>query len=483
MVSFNYGTTVLLALSLVGCVVSTAVIDDEVSTDSEAIEGGQSVFQGGIGGSTPDPYPAVAYTDNGPCSAALIAPSLVLSSAQCRPAHDLPQDMKVGLGRNYTSLTDYVVDATATKRDLMLMHLSTPVTGVSPLIVNSGAFPAVNTSCTAVGFGSNQGAFPYVKRYASVKVSKVEPSWPRLRTDWVDGLGSYGDEGGPLLCNGTIAGVLSWPLTNGVNPQQGHNTYTAVDADWIAATGAALAPPTVQNSLYMVQRKSFYRVDDAIGSFQKVSGPSDDWWATGSFTALGNTFYALRAGYLSVINPQTGAVSKISSRWWSEALLTALNGVLYVAAADGLYAIDNLATGEPRRISDTIWSPASSFIARTGLLYIIQDDMLFEVDPLTGSYWHLGPPAWSGWTSMATIGSDLYILQDIGIWKIVNFTTGEYTRIGNVNWTGAESMTAMNGVLFVVQDSRLYAVDPVSGAYTGLGGADWPSPARIEAMP
>jgi len=112
-----------------------------------------------------------------------------------------------------TDLADVVSpDATTCPRksiDIALIRLAKPVTGVTPLAL-SDALPKVGDACTVTGYGDHgtgDGTTDLQRRTANVEI--VSSSAPAISSKWKSGIDDRGDSGGPLLCNGKIAGTVS----------------------------------------------------------------------------------------------------------------------------------------------------------------------------------------------------------------------------------------------------------------------------------
>jgi len=141
-------------------------------------------------------------------------------------------------------------------------------------------------------------------------------------------------------------------------------------------------------------------------------------------------------------------------------------------------------TGSFVQLGGVAWAGTTSMTLFNGTLYIIQDDNLWRVNPVTGGYTSLGP-GWGGPTLMAgdVTHNRLWIVQAGRLWK-VDPGTGNYSVVGNADWSGATSMASQKSVdvpdgddaLYIIQNSRLHWVSTIDGHYTVLGGAAWPGP-------
>src|SRR5262249_41102452 len=112
--------------------------------------------------------------------------------------------------------------------DVALLHLDRPVEDVAPL-PTAGEGPAVGALCEVVGVGMhmvNGKRAPVEKRKASVRVLGSDDV--NVEAVMVDGIPDSGDSGGPLLCEGVIAGVVRCHH-DGPWPQHRREFFTRVD--------------------------------------------------------------------------------------------------------------------------------------------------------------------------------------------------------------------------------------------------------------
>lgn len=107
--------------------------------------------------------------------------------------------------------------------DVAILHLQTPVAGISPSAINTTAKPSLGTAAAIVGYGVsedvNSGAG--IKRSGAVTVSSCSVSGVNpanhVCANFVDPQGiagtnsgtCHGDSGGPLFVGGTIVGTTS----------------------------------------------------------------------------------------------------------------------------------------------------------------------------------------------------------------------------------------------------------------------------------
>ena len=213
--------------------------------DVEEEEVTESAQSGIVGGSATSAQPAVGaiiwFAEKRFCSAFLVAPRIVMTAAHCVQGQRVPDGFFVGPGNRETkprasmadldNFTRYPVEAKAVhpsydpnagnlttlsgtmlrfRNDVALLRLKGDLSTITPLKVAGSPAP-VGTTCTAIGYGfdAESGTLGGLrKRSASVKVASV--STHNIEVKAVTGEPAKGDSGSPLLCSGTVRGVLSF---------------------------------------------------------------------------------------------------------------------------------------------------------------------------------------------------------------------------------------------------------------------------------
>jgi hypothetical protein len=214
-----------LTLAIGGCGADPSDAEDTLATSADSIERG-SVDNGN---------PAVGmvwFQNNGFCTGVLIAPNVVMTAGHC--ATELPVAFTLGNGfatsdrvalRNSPSWRTFGVadralppgyfssdECPRISPDVGLLRLTSNVTGVVP--VQLGTAPVNGTQCNAVGFGNHyeaNGSITFGRKRFAVE-SVLNSSFNNIHTRAVTGDDNRGDSGGPFLCGGKIAGVVSCSL-------------------------------------------------------------------------------------------------------------------------------------------------------------------------------------------------------------------------------------------------------------------------------
>jgi hypothetical protein len=230
----------LVALALVGSLGCGAEGEGSLDRNVTPRQGAISAGQLETG------YPMVGaiiahHTDDPPeghlCTGTIISDSWVLTAQHCEGT-----GMVFKTGNSiWGGFVDHAVDQQVKhpRIDQMLIHLTTPISGVPVLKINEGAAPAVGTVCTGVGFGENTAPGAPdgngIKRSATMQVQFVEPD--TLTVKAVSGLSAGGDSGGPLICSGVVAGTVKGHIeADGDYPARQTSIYRTVDAPWIMST-------------------------------------------------------------------------------------------------------------------------------------------------------------------------------------------------------------------------------------------------------
>ncbi|MBL7487976.1 trypsin-like serine protease [Frankia sp. AgB1.9] len=202
---------------------------------AQAIVGGTPVPGGYAGDAVPasNPYAFVGHltTDDGLCTASLIAPDLALTASHCVPERSKLADMLVVFGvlnkdRDRGGERRTVID-TYTHNDaefgssgeqMTVLKLNRPVRGITPVRLatpDQSDLWKAGSKLTAVGWGAIDNGGHVISaelRRATVKVTDTAVSTPGLRglmaTVASEGHSAPGDSGGPLLTGDPDAGFV-----------------------------------------------------------------------------------------------------------------------------------------------------------------------------------------------------------------------------------------------------------------------------------
>ncbi|MFO0734389.1 MAG: trypsin-like serine protease [Labilithrix sp.] len=248
----------LLALAALVTACTEPVAGDEEEGSSES-----SIVGGSTSTSLPSVGAVITFDSKGNyttyCSSFLITSRIVMSAGHCG-AHDGLPSFYTGGGVRLTNppktradLKGFVEHKLKAKvvhakykggtaeslkgtlsavqgtmlNDFALYELAEPLTNVTPLQI-AGTTPKSGDTCTAIGYGYDSegttiGAMQ--KREATVRVTTRSAQW--LEVVKVNGEPAKGDSGSPLVCNGTVRGVLSfWYATDPKRPADDKDFYS-----------------------------------------------------------------------------------------------------------------------------------------------------------------------------------------------------------------------------------------------------------------
>jgi len=187
------------------------------------------------------------------CSGVLVAPSYVLTAKHCQ---DQISDMYFSTGAQYpfAPAATHHVDQKIPHptADLLLVHLATPATGITPRPLVTTALPAVGTTCTTIGYGThntnaNNSELGF-KRSVTNQVTISSAATIRVAAGAapVNGVADAGDSGGPLICGGKVVAVVRDHIgDNNVWPNRQYENYTPVDVPWVMSHAFQQATPTI----------------------------------------------------------------------------------------------------------------------------------------------------------------------------------------------------------------------------------------------
>lgn len=248
----------LARLSMIGLTVATGCVGDIDNTDDT--DDTRSDADDIIGGTATADYPAVGMvgvsTSAELCTGYLVSPTIVITAAHCISRANAAYGFYTGTG-SLTTVTDVtpaildhlpnvtkhavveshaypgaVLTTSPNRYDVAYVRLAEPITNVTPLAFGSN--PAVNTVCTAVGYGMISTTSPtgLLKKTATEKVAGLTAYDVNVR--YGSGIAHKGDSGGPLICDGKAVGTFSW--IDDLTSSSALRRYARIDGavgDWI----------------------------------------------------------------------------------------------------------------------------------------------------------------------------------------------------------------------------------------------------------
>jgi len=105
-------------------------------------------------------------------------------------------------------------------------------------------------------------------------------------------------------------------------------------------------------------------------------------------------------------------------------------------------------------------------LSQAEFIYAIQDDVLYQADPNTGT-WTALSDTWAGTELLASCSGSMYAIQGDGLYKVDR--SGSWTALTDL-WTGTVALTGGQGWLYAAQNDLIYRIDPSNGDWETVPG-------------
>lgn len=189
-------------------------------------------------------------------------------------------------------------------------------------------------------------------------------------------------------------------------------------------------------------------------------------------------------GNLGTVDVGTGAVNVVGNmKYTMTDIAFAPDGTLYGTTFGDLYKISTT-TAAATLIGSTGLSGGNALVFATdGTLYTaaFNSTNLYTLSVGTGAATNLGNIGSASAGDLAFNGGSLYLTSTADKLVKINLSPVGGTNVGNLGFSSAYGLaTAANGVLYGVAGTKIYSIDPMSGAGTfvldysghGLGAAN-----------
>jgi outer membrane protein assembly factor BamB len=189
---------------------------------------------------------------------------------------------------------------------------------------------------------------------------------------------------------------------------------------------------------------------------------SDDYWDTLVLTGLDGVLYTVTDdATLYRIDPADGSHGEVGDygAWARVQAAAAGDGALYLIDAGGLYRTDR-ETGAYQQVGNEPWSPRALVVVGGAPHVVNEDGTLYRIDPADGAWSEIGThQAWPGVEAgAAVIGGRIYLVNTELLYAI-DPASGTSRRLNDDAWD-ATHVAACRGRLYVrTADDRLYEVD------------------------
>jgi hypothetical protein len=251
-------------------------------------------------------------------------------------------------------------------------------------------------------------------------------------------------------------------------------------------------------NLYALQNNTLYGIDHQTGE-AAIIGQEGFWNGATALSLVhqgcGNpggvyAMHVMKGNTLHIFNPASGvwlgggsspvfATTRMMFGYYLTRIVTESNLFFNLSCLYGPRNIAGSWSGiEATATVSHVNDPAAP---RVETNYFVQNGSLYGLITTTATL--IGSPGtWAGTEAMTSVGDQLYIVQNNGLYH-VDTNTGTRTDISTGDWSGTEAMGSVNESLYVIRQGTLYRVDPSSGNSVQLGSKNWAGTVALVNLP